>query len=368
MTEHDLRSLRAQLADLDSQIIHLAAQRRALSIEIGKIKQTMERPSRDFAQESAVLKRANQVGSSLGLSSKFTEELILHLIRSSLTVQERDRVATRQLGAESRALIIGGSGRMGTWFAHFLESAGFDIVIADPNTPPDGLPHITDWRDIPLDMELIIVAAPIRTSAKILSDLALRKPSGCVVDISSVKTPLKPGFDALRAAGVAVASIHPMFGPDVALLSGRHVMVIDLGSSEATDLVCTLFEPTMAKLVPVELDEHDRLMAQVLGLSHALNIAFFTALKQGGQDATNLSRLSSSTFDAQLGIAAGVSAENPHLYFEIQALNAYGPSAIQALNDAVAKIRECIESQDETTFVEIMAAGHSYLQALQSQP
>ncbi len=367
MTEHDLSSLRSQLANLDEQIIRLAAKRRALSIDIGKIKQTMDRPSRDFAQESAVLKRANQVGTALGLSSEFTEKLILHLIRSSLTVQEHDRVATRQLGAESRALIIGGAGRMGTWFAHFLESAGFDVLVADPIAPPEGIPHVADWQDLPLDMELIVVAAPIRTSAKILSDLALRKPSGCVVDISSVKTPLKPGFDALRKAGVAVASIHPMFGPDVALLSGRHVMVIDLGSTRATELVCTLFEPTMAKLVPVDLEEHDRLMAQVLGLSHALNIAFFTALKEGGQDAANLSRLSSSTFDAQMGIAAGVSAENPHLYFEIQALNAYGPSAIAALSDAVEKIRACIESKDETTFVNIMAAGHDYLQTLKPQ-
>ena len=30
-----------------------------------------------------------------------------------------------------------------------------------------------------------------------------------------------------RDAGVAVASIHPMFGPDVRLLAGRHVILVD---------------------------------------------------------------------------------------------------------------------------------------------
>jgi prephenate dehydrogenase len=30
-----------------------------------------------------------------------------------------------------------------------------------------------------------------------------------------------------------VTSLHPMFGPDTELLSGRHVIFIDLGNAEA---------------------------------------------------------------------------------------------------------------------------------------
>ena len=41
-----------------------------------------------------------------------------------------------------------------------------------------------------------------------------------------------------------------------------------------------LFAPTMAEQVVMSLDDHDRLIAYVLGLSHALNIAFFTALAE----------------------------------------------------------------------------------------
>ena len=39
------------------------------------------------------------------------------------------------------------------------------------------------------------------------------------------------------------------------------------------------------------LDEHDRLIAYVLGLSHALNIAFFTALADSGEAAPRLAKL-----------------------------------------------------------------------------
>jgi hypothetical protein len=45
------------------------------------------------------------------------------------------------------------------------------------------------------------------------------------------------------------------------------------------------------------------LIAYVLGLSHALNIAFFTALAGSGEAAPRLAQLSSTTYDAQVDVA-----------------------------------------------------------------
>ena len=109
-----------------------------------------------------------------------------------------------------------------------------------------------------------------------------------------------------------------MFGPDTELLSGRHVIFIDLGNADALQEAQELFAPTMAERVVMGLDEHDRLIAYVLGLSHALNIAFFTALADSGEAAPRLAKLSSTTFDSQLEVASRVAAESPDLYFEIQ--------------------------------------------------
>ena len=94
----------------------------------------------------------------------------------------------------------------------------------------------------------------------------------------------------------------------------------------------------MADLVVMGLDEHDRLIAFVLGLSHALNIAFFTALAESGEAAPRLARMSSTTFDAQLDVATRVAAENPDLYYEIQSLNDYGEESLNALRAAVEKL------------------------------
>jgi chorismate mutase/prephenate dehydrogenase len=153
-----------------------------------------------------------------------------------------------------------------------------------------------------------------------------------------------------------------MFGPDTRLLSGRHVVFCDLGKPAATREARALFASTMAEQMEMSVEEHDRLMAYVLGLSHALNLAFFTALAESGELVPRLQRMSSTTFDAQLRVASLVARDNPHLYFDIQTLNDFGAASLKALRDAVERIQSLVESRDEGGFVELMAAGRRYLE------
>jgi chorismate mutase/prephenate dehydrogenase len=194
-----------------------------------------------------------------------------------------------------------------------------------------------------------------------LSELAVRKPRGVIFDIGSLKTPLRQGLTDLRTAGCQVTSIHPMFGPDTDLLSGRHVLFIDLGSSVALREAQDLFASTMAQQVVMSLDEHDRLIAYVLGLSHALNIAFFTALAESGEAAPRLAAMSSTTYDAQADIAERVSQESPDLYFEIQSLNDYGRESLQALRTAIERLWNAVSRNDLNEFRVMMSQGREYL-------
>jgi chorismate mutase/prephenate dehydrogenase len=139
------------------------------------------------------------------------------------------------------------------------------------------------------------------------------------------------------------------------------VIFIDLGAPAATAAARALFEPTMATLVEMDLESHDRLIAYVLGLSHALNIAFFTALAESGEAAPRLSTLSSTTFDEQLAVSKKVAGENPGLYFEIQSLNDYGTESLTALLYAVERLRSVVRAQDAAGFAALMERGRDYL-------
>ncbi|MCB9663518.1 MAG: prephenate dehydrogenase/arogenate dehydrogenase family protein [Alphaproteobacteria bacterium] len=368
MAREDLDRLRTELSGLDRQLIELVARRSELSLEIGRLKAELGRGTRDFAREKVVLERARGVARELGAPEALAERLMIELITSSLSLQEQDRVASAGSGAGKRALVIGGAGKMGRWFVGFLAAQGYLVTVADPTPVADGLPWVADWRALPLDHDLVVVASPLAATNEVLLALAERGPSGVVFDIGSLKTPLRSGLLALRDAGVQVTSVHPMFGPDTSLLSGRHVLFVDVGVPEATRAARELFAATMAEQADMDLDTHDRLIAYVLGLSHALNLAFVEALASSGEDLPLLARISSTTFDAQLGVSARVAQENPHLYFEIQALNAYGGTSLDALDRAVTRVRELVGRGDEPGFVALMERGRDYVAQRAGRP
>ena len=251
---------------------------------------------------------------------------------------------------------------MGRWFVDFFDSQGFLTHVADRAAEP-GEGVFADWRQAGLDYDVVVVAAPLAVSAGILAKLAEARPRGLVFDVGSLKTPLRSGLRALAEAGCRVTSLHPMFGPDTELLSGRHIIFVDVGAPAATAEAMELFAATMAERLEMSVDDHDRFIAYVLGLSHALNIAFFTALAESGEAAPTLARLSSTTFDAQLLIAGNVARENPRLYFEIQRLNEYGLGPLDALCEAAGRIRELVAEGNEEGFVDLMEAGRRYLAA-----
>lgn len=356
-----LDELRQHLNGLDKRILELVAERQRISREIASAKRSIGKATRDYNRERDVILRARANAQEVGIPGDVAEQLLRLLIRSSLTTQEQLAVAAQETGTGRRALVIGGAGKMGGWFLQFLASQGFSIEAADPKPVP-GVPTIADWRHSALDHDLIVVATPLGQTNAVLAELAARKPQGIVFDVGSLKSPLRTGLTALRDAGVRVTSIHPMFGPDTELLSGRHVIFIDLGVPAALEAARALFAPTMAEQVTMSLDEHDRLVAYVLGLAHALNIAFFTALAQSGEAAPRLVQLSSTTFDAQFDIASKVAEENADMYYEIQNLNDYGADSLNALSQAVETIRETVLKGDRASFVALMKQGHEYVQ------
>ena len=357
-----LDDLRRRINELDRQILELVGKRQETSREVARAKRATGQATRDYNREREVLLAAREAGRQYGVSPQLAENILRLLIRSSLTTQEQASVAAQGAGSGRTALVIGGAGKMGRWFAEFLASQGFAVEIADPAGAPPGFAHQSDWRASPLNQDFIVIATPLGVTDKILRELAMRRPKGVIFDVGSLKSPLRAGLNALKSHGCRVTSLHPMFGPDTELLSGRHVIFVEAGSSDATQAARELFASTMVEQVVMSLDEHDRLIAYVLGLSHALNIAFFTALAESGEAAPRLAQMSSTTFDAQLAVAGRVARENPQLYFEIQALNDYGTESLAALLYAVERLRSVVRAGDTQGFAALMERGHAYLQ------
>jgi len=354
-----LDELRRKLTAVDRQIVDLVAERQRVVGEIGSNKRTEGAATRDYAREKDVLDMGRAQAEQLGLDPDLAESILRQLITTSLASQERERVIAEGKGDGRRVLVIGGAGKMGGWFVEFFTSQGFATTVADPELE-DGPGQHRNWTNAGVDFDVIVVAAPLAVSGRILAQLAVLKPSGLVFDIGSLKSPLIDGLQELRSVGCKVTSLHPMYGPDTRLLSGRHLIFCDVGCEAATLAAKEMFAATMVEQLDMGLEDHDRMIAYVLGLSHALNIAFFTALAESGEAAPRLARMSSTTFDSQLLVSEAVAQDNPHLYFEIQHLNKFGLGPLDALAEAANRIRELVATGDEEGFVKLMDKGRDY--------
>lgn len=354
LTPDELLQLRQRLDEIDDGIIDLIAERQAVVTTIGNHKLKTGAPLRHYEREREVIERGMGRAEAHGLPPRVARDILETLIHFSLGNQETNKLAQSDHGQGRRALVIGGLGRMGVWMSRYLDMVGYRVDVADPAERASPFERVDDW-EAGLDVyDVIVVAVPLRPSNAILHRLAELKPPGLVFDIGSLKSPMRSGLEALREAGCKVCSVHPMFGPDEIGLSGRHILFVDAGNPTALAEARAMFAHTAADCVDLSLEEHDEVMAWVLGLSHLVNIAFASALAKSGEAVPLLRQISSSTFNAQLKVAAQVVSENPHLYYEIQQGNAKTPDVVAHFRGVLDELFRSVEEQDEDFWTEAM--------------
>lgn len=341
MAGKSLDELRARIDELDAQVISLAAERVGLARDIAAAKREGNLPTVDFSREAQVLERARQHARALGIAPQVAEDLVTRLIVASISAQDEATVRVGAAGAGKRAVIVGGAGRMGRWMGRFLSAHGYQTGALDPHAPEAE----REWAERELHTaELVVCSAPPATIAALYAAWESRPPSGLVVDIASIKSPLIEPIARLRAHGVRVASIHPMFGPSILLLRDADVVICDTGDATVTDDVEALFRPTTARIVHIPLADHDRVMADLLSLAHATAIAFALALPES-QHAVR-----STTFHRLESLAAALVRESPDVYYEIQSRNPHSAEALQKLRDALDRVVAAAQAASPLAF------------------
>ena len=361
LTAGELLELRQRLDEIDTGIVDLIAERQAVVTTIAEHKLKVGSPLRHYEREREVIDRGVARAESHGLAGSVARDILQTLIHHSLSNQETHKLVQSDHGQGRRALVIGGMGRMGVWMSRYLDMVGYHVDVADKAEGDTPFQRVNDWEAVAHDYDLIVVAVPLRPSNDILLRLAEIQPECLIFDIGSLKSPMREGLDALREKGCRVCSVHPMFGPDEIGLSGRHILFVDMGDKEALSEARALFSHTAADCVELSLEEHDEVMAWVLGLSHLVNIAFAGALAKSGEAVPLLKQISSSTFNAQLNVATQVVSENPHLYYEIQQGNDNTAEVSEQFRNVLDELIDAVVENDEAVFTNYMGVARQRL-------
>jgi chorismate mutase/prephenate dehydrogenase len=310
---------------------------------------------RNLKVEDQVLARYASRAKEAGISEEISKQIAMLLIRESVEAQLR----IPQVVEPKKITIVGGSGKMGAWFSRFFAQRGHEILVNDIISSTV-FPFENNLRRAIKHSDIVVVAAPISDSPAILKSVLDLKPKGLVFDLSSIKEPVIKLLRNAVEKGERVCSVHPMFGPEAVSMLERNLLLCDCGSPEAIKETKELFTSAGANISVIPIETHDELIAYVLGMSHALNIAFFDALGKSGHSFEELKIAASTTFNDQVVNSRRVAKEDPEMYYEIQHLNPHNVVALDKLLKAMEEVRSAAKEKDSDEFNHIMKKGKEY--------
>ena len=83
-----LEALRGRIADVDGRLIALVGERRALALEIGRVKDALGLPVMDPAREAAVVRKAAERAREAGVDEELVRDVVWRIIASARQAQE----------------------------------------------------------------------------------------------------------------------------------------------------------------------------------------------------------------------------------------------------------------------------------------
>lgn len=347
----ELSEIRKQIEDVDHQILELMRKRLDLAIKVGENKVASGAAVRNIDAENRVIDRYRGFALEHGMKPTYAEHVCKILMQESVEVQA---AMPRTSDVQRHIAIIGGNGKMGRWMGDLLKQSGNRVDIIDPSAGNGLTIEDAKWADT------VIVSVPISRTGQILRKLdEICGPDTLIFDLASLKSPF---IDTLRDMGSRrrVCSIHPMFGPSAESMYDRNVVVCDCGNGRAVDDVLSILNNHGANIRTMPVEDHDRYMSYVLGLSHAVNIAFFTVLDRSGISFKDMESVASTTFEKLMDTNESVALEDPYLYYEIQHLNSTRESMLKEFDTAVHDVVDAALSDDPRAFKELMDNGREY--------
>ncbi len=214
---------------------------------------------------------------------------------------------------------------MGRWFANFLLKEGKEVVITGRNQKK--LQEIKEQLGVEVstsleiikDADVVLISVPIDNFEEVVKQLPpYLNPKQIVIDITSIKAfPVETMHKHIRTG--LVLGTHPMFGPGARDIANQNFVLTPTNEGETalSQKVKAYLEARGARATLMTPDEHDEMMAVILGLSHFVAIVSADTLLSSNR-LKQMEAIGGSTYKLLLTLAKGVIAEDPELYASLQ--------------------------------------------------
>ena len=262
-----------------------------------------------------------------------------------------------------RVAIIGGSGKMGRWFASFLLKDGKEVTITGRNQrklrearQQLGVEVATNEEAVE-SADVVLISVPIGSFEEVVKQISPCIHSGqVIVDITSVKVMPVEVMHRYIKTGLMLG-MHPVFGPGARDVASQNFVLTPTNDDERVlaQNVTEHLEARGARVTLMTPQEHDEMMAVVLGLAHFITIVSADTLASFDK-APLLRAIGGSTYRVLLTLVESVISEAPELYASLQ-MSLPDMVRIEELFQRNSKEwADLVKSKDRQGFVKKMTA------------
>jgi len=250
-------------------------------------------------------------------------------------------------------VIVGGLGRMGSRMHKLFLDAGYRVEVADKATGPIAYESIAEH-------DVILLAVPIPALEELMEALGpFTRPDGAIIDIASVKAaPIQAML--LHARGEVIGS-HPLFGPDTPSLQDQIVFACPARTERWVVWFRHLLEQQGLRVVEIDPEVHDRLMAVAQVFRHMLLFCFARSLMNMDFDLRSYLPVSGPWFSQLTEMLGCQLKQRPGLYAELAAHNSATGQVAENFLRAAQEIAASYRDSDSSSLISIIDDLSNYM-------
>ncbi|MBI2074558.1 MAG: prephenate dehydratase [Candidatus Levybacteria bacterium] len=240
--------------------------------------------------------------------------------------------------------IIGGTGKMGQWFASFFQTQNLPVLIAGRNT------KLTS-KELAKKSDIVIISVPISETQKVIKDILphIDKHS-LLTDLTSFK--VMPA-EAMKGAKCATLGMHPLFGPSAQINQGLKIVFCKQNDNDYVLFLKNLFTKAGIEIFNMTAEEHDYQMAYIQAFTHAINLLYSKIIFEQKNVLKN--KLHTPIFALQSLIMGRVLHQDLKLMSDIQFYNPYFEPVLKALLTQGKNLLNILENEDEKGFIDMFS-------------
>jgi len=217
--------------------------------------------------------------------------------------------------------IIGGTGRMGAWFADFFSQQGHHVLISSRKT------QLTT-ADIAQRCDVVVLSLLYQVALEKAAEVGpMLSGDQLLMDLCSLKEKITSVMALSTKAGVI--GVHPLFGPGAASMAGQNIILCPQRGKHWLEWLKEMFTDAGATVTQTDPATHDRNMALVQGLNHFLSITLGSLLEQTGTRPQELLLFTTPAFRVKMDLMARLFAQNLDMFRDLVSEN---PHVMDLLN------------------------------------